>query len=165
MLVTFFVSAQAQAKLTLFDTPRYLPPIEFYGDSGKAFTLKDFKADLLIAMVWSRYCRPCIGDLRGMNTFAKQTAAEGIRVILISPYGEWKTIDERRLFLNKFGATDLVSYLDKKSAFLAGMSITSTPTAILVNRLGEEVGQIAGSVNWDDPRVIKYLVDLKNRIK
>ena len=99
-----------------------------------------------------------------LSEFARATKDDGIHVILISPAEEWKSVDEKRLFLKRFGAEDLISYSDKKSTFVNGMGIMVTPTALLINRDGLELGQITGAVPWDNPKAIKYIVDLKNKL-
>lgn len=158
-----FAAAAVQAKLNLFPEPRYIPDLSFYGDSGKAYKLSQFNDDLLVAVVWSRTCGPCLADLKHLNGFAKAVTDKGIRVILISPADEWRTADERRNFLKRFGAPNLVSFLDKKAGFMNGMGVMATPTAFLINRNGLEVGQITGAVEWDNPKVVDYLVKLKNK--
>ena len=145
----------------MFPQARYIPELSFYGDSGKAYKLKDFKSDLLMAVVWSRRCGPCISDLKHLSAFAKKTAGKGINIILISPAKEWKTADERKAFLKRVGAPNLVSYSDKESNFMKGMGILVTPTVILVNKKNQEAGQITGSVKWDDPEVVQYMLNLK----
>ncbi len=164
LFVFMGIGCSAEAKLNLFPQPRYVPDLSFYGDSGKPYKLKTFGADLLIAVVWSRRCGPCLADLKPLNDFALATADKGIRVILISPDGEWRSYDEKRAFLKKFGAPNLVSYLDKKAGFMDGMGIMVTPTALLINRNGLEVGQVTGAVQWNNPKVIDYMVRLKNRL-
>ena len=72
--------------------------------------------------------------------------------------------NEKRLFLKKFGAQNLVSYLDKKAGFMNGMGIMVTPTALLINKEGLEVGQVTGAVQWSNPKVIDYMVRLKNHL-
>ena len=136
-LILFFVfftlsATEVNAKINIFPKPRYIPALSFYGESGKAYRLTDFKED------------------------------KGIRVILISPESEWKTADERRLFMQRVGGAGLVNYLDRKANFRDGMGLRVTPTAVLVNRNGEELGQITGSVNWDDEDVIEHMLNLKN---
>ena len=42
------------------------------------------------------------------------------------------------------------------------MGLRVTPTVVLVNRNGEEVGQITGAVDWDDDDVVEYMINLKN---
>lgn len=164
LLLMFFILpiADAVAKINIFPKPRYIPALSFYGDSGKAYKLSDFTEDMLIAVVWSKKCGPCIADLKHLNKFAKEVEKQGIKVILISPESEWKTVDERRAFLLRVGGGGLISYLDRKANFRDGMGLRVTPTAILVNRNHEEIGQITGSVEWDDKDVTDYIVNLKN---
>ena len=152
------------AKLNLFEKPRYIPNLSYYSDSGEKHKLTDNKEDLLIALIWSRSCGPCIGEMKHLQAFADKTKDKGIKVIIISPAEEWRTVDERLNFMKKIGAPHLTSYTDPKSNFSHGMGVMVTPTAIMVSRNGEEVGQITGSVEWDDPDVIDYLLKLKEDI-
>ncbi len=156
--------SNGNAGLNIFPQPRYIPKLSFYGDSGKSYTVDNFKSDLLMVMIWSRYCGPCIGDMKHMDSFAQKMKDKGVRVIIISPASEWKSIDERRTFLKRIGAPNLVSYLDKKANFMLGMGVMSTPTVILINNRSEEVGQISGSVEWDEPEVIDYILKLKKSL-
>ena len=158
-----FYGAIADAKLNIFPQPRYIPALTFFSPDGKTHRLSDFDADLLMAVVWSRSCGPCIAELQNLNDFANKMKNRGIQVILISPEKEWKTMEERRLFMQRYGAPDLVNYLDRRGSFFDGMGIRSTPTAILVNRNHEEVGQITGNVKWDDPDVERYMLKLKKK--
>lgn len=157
-------SNAAEAKINLFARPRYVPALSFYGDSGKAYRLSDFQENLLMAVVWSRYCVPCLADLRNLSKFVEQTKDQGIKVILISPEKEWKTPDERRAFMKRLGAKNLVSFLDRRGNFRDGMGIQVTPTTLLINKDGEEIGQITGAVEWDNSKVVQYMLKLKDKV-
>ena len=161
-LFFMFPITEVSAKINIFPKPRYIPALSFYGESGKAYRLTDFKEDLLMAVVWSRRCGPCVSDMKYLRNFSKKVEGQGIKVILISPESEWKTSDERRMFMERIGGLGLVNYLDRKANFRDGMGLRVTPTVVLVNRNGEEVGQITGAVNWDDDDVIEYMINLKN---
>jgi len=162
----FFIGVifSASAKINMFPKPRYIPAISFYSESGKAYKLTDFQEDLLMAVVWSKNCVPCLEDLRNLKKFVQKTADKGIKVILISPEKDFRTADERRYFLNRIGAPNVVNYVDRNANFRDGMGIMVTPTAILVNRNGEEAGQITGSIKWDDSDVIEYMLNLKDKL-
>ena len=151
-----------QAKINMFPKPRYVPALNFYDDTGKTYALADFKSDLLMAVVWSRTCGPCIKDLRHLGKFVEATMGKGIEVILISPEKEWRTVEDKRSFLRRLGAGNMVSFGDRNGRFRDGMAIATTPTAILINKNGEEVGQISGSIEWDKPEVVEYMLKLKD---
>jgi hypothetical protein len=102
--------------------------------------------------------------MKNLNAFAKRVKHRGIEVILISPEKEWKTADERRLFMKRIGAPDLTTYLDRKGSFFNGMGLRVTPTVIVVNSKNEEVGQITGVVRWDDADVERYMIKLRKKV-
>ena len=161
MVFFLALSVTAEAKINIFPQPRYIPALSFYGDSGKAYRLTDFNSDLLMAVVWSRSCGPCLNDIKHLGKFVQETMGKGIEVILISPEKEWRTADEKRNFLRRLGAGNMVSFNDRQGRFRDGMGIAVTPTAILVNKNGEEVGQITGSVEWEKEEIIDYMLKLK----
>lgn len=152
----------AEAKLNLFPQPRYIPAVSFYGDSGKDYKLSEFREDLLIAVLWSRRCGPCLKDLKHLSEFARKTNGSGIAIIAISPESEWRTPDERRNFLGRLGIKNLANYSDRQGRFRDGMGVRTTPTAILVNKAGEEIGQITGSIEWDNDKVIDRIIQIRD---
>ena len=154
----------AEAKINIFEKPRYIPALNIYDDAGNAYQLKDFHSDLVIALLWSKTCGPCLGDLRHLGAFVEQTRENGIEVILISLDKEWRTATDKRAFLKRLNAVNMVSFNDRNNRFKDGMGVGVTPTAILVDRNGEEVGHITGSVKWDDPKVVRYMLDLRNKV-
>ncbi|MBR6355545.1 MAG: TlpA family protein disulfide reductase [Alphaproteobacteria bacterium] len=158
------ICSSVEAKINIFEKARYIPALSVYDDAGHAYQLKDFHSDLLIALLWSKTCGPCLSDLRQLGAFVTQTKDDGIEVILISPDKEWKTVADKRAFLRRLNAVNMVSLTDKNNRFKDGMGVGVTPTAILVDRNGEEVGHITGSVKWSDPEVIKYMKNLRKKI-
>ncbi len=164
LFLTVVSAIPVNAKMNLFPEARYIPALDFYDESGKKYQLYDFNADLLIAVLWSRHCGPCIKDMQPLAKFAKRVENKGIKVILISPAEEWKNVAERQRFWEKIGADKLPQYFDQKSDFMKRMGIFATPTAILVTKNHLEAGQITGSVKWDKPEVEEYLLKLKDKL-
>ncbi len=164
LFVVCCCAAPASAKLNMFPKARYIPELNFYDDNGKAYKLKDFKSELLMVVLWSRTCGPCIKDMANLDKFAQKVKDKGIRVILISPESEWKSVEERHIFMDRLLASHLESYVDKKANFMKGMGIFITPTVILVNKKTQEAGQITGSAKWDDPDMMQYMLKLKAKI-
>ena len=63
LFLTVVSAIPVNAKMNLFPEARYIPALDFYDESGKKYQLYDFNADLLIAVLWSRHCGPCIKDM------------------------------------------------------------------------------------------------------
>lgn len=161
-LLIFSSAARASSGgLNIFALPREAPQTEIYAETGQKVKLTDFHGQFLIVVFWSKTCVPCIKELDNLNNFANKTKGDGFRVLLVSKAQEWRDMDEQRRFLAKYKAPDLEFYIDDKGALTEAFGIFSSPHTVLINKSGQEIGRIRGSVEWDDDDVIEYMYKLK----
>ena len=147
----------------IYDSPRALPQQEMYHytGSGEKTSLRDFKGKFVLAVFWSRYCAPCVRELEDINTFVKETSANGIKVLLVSPESEWHSLKEQKYFLQKYGAEKVDFYVDKRGNLSASLGIFKTPNTVIINRKGQEIGRIRGTRDWADEDFIEYIYKIK----
>ena len=165
-IICFFIlfsnSALAVSKANIYAVSRELPKKELISETGARVALDDFAGDFIIAVFWSRYCAPCIKELKDLSNFVEQTKNDGIRVIMISPKAEWISgFSEQRLFMKRFNAENLEIYVDEKEAVASSFGVFSSPISILISRNSREIGRIRGSLNWDSSDVIDYIYKIK----
>ncbi len=164
-LLLFFLlpyNAEARSKANIYAFSRDLPKKQIISESGFRASLGEFDGDFVIAIFWSRYCVPCIKELKSLSNFVKETRTNGIRVLMISPKSEWVSgFVEQREFMRRFGAENLEIYVDEKEAVASALGIFSSPISILISREGREIGRIRGSLKWDDQDVIEYIYKVK----
>ena len=158
---TFAVAQASQGGVNIFEEPRELPTREFMRSDGTFVKLTDFKDEFVIALFWSRHCGPCLSELNTLQIFADKTHADSIKLLLTSPSNEWKSVDEQKEFLARFGVNNLEFYIDKASNLAADFGIFTSPNAVLINRAGQEIGRLRGSADWSDERVIEYIYKIK----
>lgn len=162
ILLIFSNSAFAKKEIVnIYDIPRKVPNRTIYHESGKRFLLTDFKGDFLLVVFWSKKCSVCIRELDDLNKFSNIVKKHGIKVIAVSPSGEWSDIQQTKDFLRKRKAPNLEVYWDEDGDLAADFGIYSTPHNVLINKKGEEVGRIRGRADWDDDDVIQYMYKLK----
>lgn len=165
LVVLLLIAAEfvyAKNKANIYEYSRAVPQKEIIGESGGKVKLDDFRGDFVIAIFWSRYCGPCVRELKSLGRFVRQTRHDGVRVVMISPKGEWNGgFDEQRRFLRRFDAEDLEIYVDEKEKLASALGIFSSPVSVLVSREGQEIGRIRGSVEWDKPEVVEYIYKIK----
>ena len=160
MLIATNVCAKNRANIYKYS--RDVPTKEIIGEAGNRVKLDAFDGDFVIAVFWSRYCVPCIKELKNLSNFVEKTRNDGIRVIMVSPKGEWVSgFVEQRSFLQRFDVENLEIYVDEKEAVASALGIFSSPVSILISREGQEIGRIRGSVDWDKPEVIEYIYKIK----
>ena len=158
----FFATATAaKSGANIYAVSRDVPNKSIYGEPGNRLKLSDFGSSFVVAVFWSRYCFPCIQEMESLADFAEKTKNAGIRVILISPQDEWSGgFAEQRNFLRRLNAQNLEIYVDNKGDLTAALGIFSSPVSVLVNREGKEIGRIRGSVVWNKPEVIDFMLKL-----
>lgn len=164
-LVSIFLALPLAAKennVNIYADVRQAPQTAFYSSSGKKVTLADFKGKFVLLVSWSRDCLPCIREMKSLNSFYNQTKDNGLEVILLSKEKEWSDLEEQRRFLEKYSAPDLNFYVDRDGKLTEDLAIFTSPHTVLVNSLGNEVGRIRGSAEWDKPEVIEYIYQLKS---
>lgn len=162
LFLVFAVNAAAKDKANIYAFSRDVPQKEIIGESGNKVKLNSFTGNFVIAVFWSRYCLPCIKELKSLSSFSKKTRNDGIRVIMISPKGEWNGgFDEQHRFLQRFEADNLEIYVDEKEQLASAFGIFSSPVSVLVSRESQEIGRIRGSVKWDSDDVVEYMYQLK----
>ncbi|MBR1648747.1 MAG: TlpA family protein disulfide reductase [Alphaproteobacteria bacterium] len=158
----FGSSIYAKERANIYAYSRDVPQKSIIGETGAKVKLDEFNGDFVMAVFWSRYCVPCIRELKGLSNFVKETKNEGIRVIMISPKNEWISgFSEQRQFLKRFEADNLEIYVDEKEALASALGIFSSPVTILISRDAQEIGRIRGSVVWDNSDFINYIRKIK----
>ena len=165
MSFTIFWSVKAEAKdaVNIYSQVREVPIHEIIHQSGKRYRLSDFKGEFTIAVFWSRECGPCIAELKGLNKFYKDALQSGIRLLLISDNREWKSVEEHRKFLIRYGAPDIEFYVDEQGQAASDLGIFTSPHTVLINTEGKEMGRIRGSADWGNEKMIEYMEDLKKK--
>ncbi len=156
------VTVCAKERANIYSHSRDLPNKELISETGGKVKLSAFEGDFVIAIFWSRYCVPCIKELKNLSNFVEKTRNDGIRVIMISPKGEWVSgFVEQRSFMQRFEASNLEIYVDEKEAVASALGIFSSPVSVLISREGQEIGRIRGSIEWDKPEIIEYIYKIK----
>ena len=161
MLSAASALAAGRDPVNIYETPKELPKRGIYHESGKKLSLSDFGGSFVLAVFWSRYCRPCLRELDNLNNFQNKVRNDGIRVVLISPDTEWNNIEEQKKLLKKYHAEDLEFFVDSDGKLASDFGIFTSPNTVLINREGKEIGRIRGSAEWDDPEVIEYIYKIK----
>ena len=161
-ICSFINFATANSKyVNIYENPRKFPQRSFYSPNGQKFKMEDFKGDFIVLVLWSRYCAPCIKELDELNEYSQTVKNDGIRVLLLSKASEWESDAEQKRFLKKYDAQNLEYFNDENGMLAEDLGIFTSPNTVLINRKGEEIGRIRGSIDWDDDDVIEYIYKIK----
>lgn len=117
--------------------------------NGKAVSLKDFDADLILIDFWGTWCRPCLNSVPHMVELQKRMGPRKLAIVGVAceegppPTSSAHVADvAKRLGVNY---TILVSSKDGASPLQDALSVQTFPTMVLLDRQGRVVWRDQGT--------------------
>ncbi len=124
---------------------------------GKSHRLSDYRGQVVILNFWATWCPPCRREMPSMERAWHRLQKNGA-VILAVDVGE--DLDTVYTFL----ADIPVSFpllLDEDAEIVSRFPIRGLPTTYVVDPSGHLVYQAVGGREWDNPDVLKTILDLR----
>ncbi len=147
-------SASAAGLDSGFSRPPALPSIVLRDLRGQRFNTANLSGQpLLILNFLAPWCAPCLREIPSLSRLAR--SSEGlirIQGVLEGPVGP----ESLKKFLGK-GHFPFSILLDPSMAFSRAMGVRGLPTTFVVDSGGRIVSRVTGAVDWNDPRVRRYL--------
>lgn len=165
ILLLLFISFNAQAYtgpkgLYTLQYPVNMPNVMLTAENGEEISILKNPSDLTIMIFWSQSCAPCLREMKALEKFYPTAAKDNIKVMLVSPTAEWKSPEEERKFLTKYGAPTLPFYNDNNNKLSLSLGIGSTPYTVIMNKAGKKVATIQGEANWSSEKLYKMIKKL-----
>jgi cytochrome c biogenesis protein CcmG, thiol:disulfide interchange protein DsbE len=151
--------------LYLFLRPRAPRPVEIgeaapnfslAGLNGTPIALKNYRHQVVVLNFWATWCPPCVEETPSLEQFAQTLRGRDVAVIGIS-------VDQDGDALRKFIAGYHLSYpiaRDPDQALAARFGTFKFPETYIIDRQGKVAEKIIGAINWEDPRIIRFVENL-----
>ena len=130
-----------------------VPNIRFTDESGAQRSLSDFRGSVVLLNFWASWCPPCRAEMPSMGKLAR--ALEGTDFVMLPV-----NVGENNRTVKRFVETFSIGfpvYLDKTAAGAADIGVGTLPTSLIINREGQVVAVVNGSLEWDDAAIITAL--------
>lgn len=138
--------------LSVFATPRPMPPIYFDDAAGRALTIADFRGRVVLLNFWATWCEPCRQEMPTLDRLAAKLGGPDFAVVPVSiDRGGAAAVEP---FYKKLGLEKLAVYLDASGKAPATLGLPGVPTTLLIDREGREVARKMGEADWDSPQMI-----------
>jgi peroxiredoxin len=136
-------------------------PIDFSGktDTGKTFSSKADRGDVLVVNFWYAGCPPCRAEASDLQKISTRYSGRGVTFVGVNTRDSAATADS---FDTEFKVT-YPSILDADGgavqlAFSGSMRPNSTPTTFVIDREGRIAARIAGDIAAQ-PSTLSTLID------
>ncbi|MBL8643857.1 MAG: TlpA family protein disulfide reductase [Rhodospirillaceae bacterium] len=130
----------------------------FQDAKGADVTLASFAGKVVVVNFWATWCAPCVKEMPTLNALQRQMGGEKLQVIAISQDREGEKVTAPFIAKNEW--KDVAYYTEPKARFARDAQIRGLPTTIILDKTGQEVGRLEGTIDWTRPDVIEALTRL-----
>ena len=139
------------SKLKYLETPVPAAATAFTDGAGASHTLADFKGKVLVVNFWATWCAPCVKEMPTLDALQASMGGDKFAVIAINQDREGQKVAERFIAKNEW--KNIALYVEPSARFQKDARIMGLPTSILIDKQGNEVARLEGTMAWDAPEV------------
>lgn len=154
---SLFASASEISQFEL-DQPFEAPNMKFIDDQDNIHSLSDYKGKVVLLNFWATWCGPCVEEMPGLEKLAKSMIGKDVEILAVSI--DAKGIPAVQDFYKELDIIGLPIYLDRRGKAFKDFKLQALPTTMVIDRKGDVVAKVMGSIEWDSDDVRRYLLTL-----
>jgi thiol-disulfide isomerase/thioredoxin len=149
------------AKLEVTANGKPPPTTPLLDANGRAITLADIKAPVVIVNLWATWCAPCVKEMPTLATL--QSAYPGQVAVVAVSMDRLADREHARAFIAQH--PPLAFYQDPKYALAFALEppVEGFPTTVIYDGRGRERARLAGAADWDGPDARALVQRLRGR--
>ena len=144
-------------RFVFLEEPRPVGDLTFADAHGRAKSLEAFPHKLLVLNFWALQCRACRKDLPALDRLARRLAIRQNNIAVIPINIDNADTDRLRLYYAKYGIEQIPAYRDSHNLSEKRFGVIGTPTTILLDCKGRELGRTQGAMRWDSDNALLLL--------
>jgi len=121
--------------------------------------LKNYRGQIVLVNFWATWCPPCVEETPSLEQFAEKMRDRGVAVLSVS-------VDENQKAIEDFIAKYHISYpvgRDPDRSLAARYGTVLFPETYILDRRGLVAEKVAEAIDWNDPRIQTFVLDLARR--
>lgn len=158
------------AALTVAKTPFRVPDLAFKDAEGHDKTLADWRGRTVLVNLWATWCVPCRREMPALDALQAKLGGPDFEVVAINI--DTRDPQKPLAFLKDVGIAHLAYYTDQSAHVFEDLKEAGKafgmPTTLLVDRVGCEIGNMAGAAEWASEDGVKLvsaaIADNKNSV-
>ena len=131
--------------------------ISFKNKEDKTVSLSEFKNKLLILNFWATWCEPCKEEMPSLQNLQKNPSFNNLKILPINIGQEDKNSIKK--FFSDVKINSFEIFYDSDVKLAKKFSLRGIPTSILINKDGYEFAKIIGSIDFEDPKFVNWLLN------
>jgi len=164
LIALFFIPITVNSKelnnlknLVIYEDQKKIEEISFQNEEDNTVLLSEYKDKLLILNFWATWCEPCKEEMPSLQNLQNNPNFKNLKILPIN-IGQEDKNSIKNFFLD-VGINSFEIFYDSDVKLAKKFSLRGIPTSILINKDGYEFAKIVGSINFEDPKFVKWLLN------
>ncbi len=164
LIAVFFIPNIVNSKelndlknLIIYNDQKKISEISFKNEEDKNVSLSEYKNKLLILNFWATWCEPCKEEMPSLQNLQNNPNFKNLKILPINIGQEDK--NSIRKFFSDVKISSFEIFYDSDVKLAKKFSLRGIPTSILINKDGYEFAKIIGSINFEDPKFVNWLLN------
>ena len=129
------------------------PGFRFKDQSGRQYSLVDFRGKVVLVNFWATWCPPCLEEMPSIEQMQQRMAKAPLAILALSVDDSWGPVNQ---FMKQNGFTlPVYSDFDKRISTLYGTSMY--PETYVVDKRGKVAYKVVGATDWMSSEMLKFL--------
>ena len=163
LLLAFFIPNALNSKelndfknLVIYEDQKKISEISFKNVEDKNVLLSEYENKLLILNFWATWCEPCKEEMPSLQNLQNNSSFKNLKILPINVGQEDKTAIKK--FFSEVNINTFEIFYDSDVKLAKKFALRGIPTSILINKDGYEFAKIIGSIDFEDPKFINWLL-------
>ena len=156
--LTYSIEHPNIKNIILYKEPKKLENIVFQNNKGDIIKLSKFRNKLVVLNFWATWCAPCREEMPSLDKLQKIDDIQNLKILPIN-IGQEK-LEKSKNFFEDLNISNLNLYFDNSINLAKAFALRGLPTSIIINKKGEEIGRIVGSIDFMDKKFIDWLTQV-----
>ncbi|MDR2431842.1 MAG: TlpA family protein disulfide reductase [Candidatus Margulisbacteria bacterium] len=118
--------------------------------AGGARSIQELAGKAVFLNFWAGWCGPCRNEMPSMEKLYQKFEPRGLEILAVNYAEKPETV-------RAFMAENRLSFpvgLDVSGRITALYGVTAFPTTYIIDREGQVIARVAGSIEWDAPELL-----------
>ena len=140
-----------------FESPKPISSLIFEDFLGNEVNLNNYHGKLIIINFWATWCAPCREEMPSLDALYQDNNFKNLIAFAVN-MEQPNTIKTKKFFTD-LNIKKLEIFFDSNLNFVKKFKLRGVPTTILINKKGEEFARIVGSIDFQDEKFLKWLLN------
>ena len=143
--------------LVIYEDQKKISEISFKNQEDKNVSLSEYENKLLILNFWATWCEPCKEEMPSLQNLQNNPNFKNLKILPINIGQEDK--DSIKKFFSDVKINSFEIFYDSDVKLAKKFSLRGIPTSVLINKDGYEFAKIIGSIDFEDPKFVNWLLN------